>query len=122
MNNTARFFVAVAAIVLAGALAVGCGSDVVLESIAVTPPTHTGSTADAPFQFTATGTYSDNTTSTSIAGLTWTSADTNVVTIDNTGAATCVSDTGAPITITATAPGSGGNVSGTATMTCSPPV
>lgn len=122
MHSTPRFVVAVLGMVLAAALAIGCGSDVVLESIAVTPSSHTGSTADQPFVFTATGTYSDNTTSTTIAGLTWTSGDTNVITIDNTGAATCVSDTGAPITITATAPGSGGNVAGTATMTCTPPV
>jgi len=117
----------VAIAILVAATVIGCGDDVVLQSIAVTPSPATGDVGGADVQFTATGTYSDSTTSTNISGLTWSSSDVATATIDaTTGLATCVGGDGVtPTTITATAPITPGNaqtVSGTAELTCNIPV
>lgn len=97
----------------------GCGDDILLVSLAITPDAPTvneGSTQ----QFTATGTFSDSTTSTTVAGLQWTSSATTVATIDaNTGLASCLIP--GTSTITATAPvvsGATETVSDTTTLTC----
>jgi hypothetical protein len=47
----------------------------------------------------------------------WTSSDTNVATIDATGATTCVF-VGGPVDISASAAGKGGKVQGSGTLTC----
>ena len=97
----------------------GCGDDVVLVSLLVAPDNPSVNVA-ATQQFTVTGTFSDTTTSTTIAGLAWSSATTTVATIDaSTGLATCA--TAGTSVITATAPvasGSSQTVSDTTTLTC----
>jgi uncharacterized protein YjdB len=79
----------------------------VLNSIAVTP-----ANASVPLgtltQFTATGTYSNNTTQDLTATATWSSSNTAVATIAAGGLATALTISNAPITITATS----GTVSG----------
>ena len=79
----------------------------VLDSIAVTP-----ANASVPLgtltQFTATGTYSNNTTQDLTATATWSSSNTAVATIAAGGLATALTISSAPITITATS----GTVSG----------
>ncbi len=80
-----------------------------LTSISVTPSTVqiiTGTTQ----QFTATGTYSDNSTKDLTSSVTWTSSNTSIATISGTGLATGV--TTGYSTIEAT----DGNISGTATL------
>ena len=83
---------------------------VTLSSIAVTPasPSIAPGTTE---QFTATGTYSDNTTRDITTSVTWNSYTTAVATIDNTGLATAVA-TGST-TITAS---SGSIISNSATL------
>ena len=90
-----------------------------LVSIAVTPPTiqlERGQTEE----FAAIGTFSDSSIrrlSATDDGLTWTSANPSIVSIDaSTGEATAESS-GGPVTITATADG----ITGQATVTVEPP-
>jgi hypothetical protein len=85
-----------------------------LKSIAVTPSTaNIGVNGTQPF--TATGTFSDNSTKDVTTQSTWTSSNTEVATVGaGTGIATGVG-VGGPITITATDAG----ISGTAQLTVS---
>lgn len=109
-------------------LLLGCGSSFpVLLSISVTPSPATGTIGGPAVQFTATGSYSDFSTSTNVPGLAWSSSDTNTASISASGAAACIGGNGTPITITASAPaqpgGPGGpvtNVVGSAPLTCHP--
>ena len=90
------------------------GSSVTLKSIAVTPNPVTIA-KNGTQQFTATGTFSDNSTKDVTAQSHWISSDTDVATIGAaTGLATGV-DLGGPVTITAT----DGNIVGTAQLTVS---
>jgi hypothetical protein len=111
--------VAVAALVF-GAAFVACGkgapgSQVTLQSIAVTPGTATIS-AGAQQQFTAVATYSDHTTAPIAAGLRWSSSTPGVATIDANGVATGVAGSAGTATITATV----GSVSGRSSLTVTP--
>lgn len=81
-----------------------------LVSIAVTP-NNSSIALGATQQFTATGTYSDNTTQDLTSLVSWTSSNTSIAAISNTGLATPVA-TGT-IIITATS----GAISGSATLT-----
>ena len=83
---------------------------VTLTSIAVTP-TNTTVTVGSTQQFTATGTYSDGTTSTNTSSVTWRSSSTQIATINSSGLATGVAS--GSTTITATS----GTVSGNTTLT-----
>jgi uncharacterized protein YjdB len=96
----------------------GCGSSTDIDTIQVSPVTQNlaaGTTA----QFTATAiihhgqhpSTSENVTGTA----TWTSSSTSVATVDAAGVATAVS--AGIATITASVPGFGGTVSGSATLT-----
>ena len=85
-----------------------------LKSIAVTPSTATIA-VNGTQQFTATGTFSDNSTKDVTTQSTWKSSNTEVATVGaGTGLATGVG-VGGPVTITAT----DGTVSGTASLTVS---
>jgi trimeric autotransporter adhesin len=81
-----------------------------LTSIAVTPSNPTISVGNTQ-QFTATGTYSNNTTSVITNSVTWTSGDSTIVTINSSGVATGVSAGDATVTATS------GSISGNATIT-----
>ena len=88
-------------------------SPATLTSIAVTPanPSIAPGTTE---QFTATGTYSDNTTEDLTSQVTWASANTSVATINSTGLASGVAMGSSSITATL------GTVTGTTTLTVSP--
>jgi len=73
-----------------------------LDSISITPSSASISEGSTQ-QFTATGTYSDNTTEDLTAKAAWSSSDPNVATIDNVGLATGMPvSTESSVTITAT--------------------
>ena len=99
-------------------------SSATLLSIAVTPADLTVPGTTPPLQFTATGTYSDNTKAdlTQATGLIWSSSNPLIATIanrpppKNAGLATLVS--AGTVTITATA--QQGTVIGTTTLTITP--
>jgi hypothetical protein len=80
-----------------------------LDSIAVTPA-NTEIEAEATQQFTATGTFSDSSTSDITASVTWSSSDETIATIGSTGLATAVAS--GTTTITATL----GDISGETTL------
>ncbi len=86
----------------------------VLVSIAVTPANPSISTAQTQ-QFTATGTYSNNTTQNLTGSVSWTSSATGVATINSSGLASAVA-TGST-TITATS----GAISGATGLTVNAP-
>ncbi|WP_158502321.1 kelch repeat-containing protein [Vitiosangium sp. GDMCC 1.1324] len=67
-------------------------------------------------QFTAQGSYGDGTTRDVTSSVTWTSSNTTIATVSNSGLGTGVA-AGGPVTITATL----GGVSGTAQFTITPP-
>jgi hypothetical protein len=91
----------------------GTGIAATLVSIAVTPNPATVA-VNGQLQFTATGTFSDQTTKDVTAQSTWTSSATETAMIGaNTGLATGGSAPGGPITITAT----DGTITGTAQLT-----
>jgi uncharacterized protein YjdB len=98
-----------------GAPGSGGGSSASLVSIAVTP-----SDADlllgAVQQYTATGTYSDNSTKDITATVTWSSSDATVASIDGSGLATALAL--GSTTISATF----GSVTGSTTLTVQPTV
>lgn len=117
--------------VLAG-LMIGCGAGhPKIVSIAVSPATASATIVPrSDVQFTAQATF-DNRTSRELTvadGLSWTSSNTSIATINSTGSATCLAL--GQVTITATAPAdlsvtvSNGvqntstNVSGTAQLSC----
>jgi len=125
MTRFSRSLCILCLLILLSLLLVGCGSgqsSVVgsgsstrtLSSIAVTPPNHSIANATTQ-QFTATGTYSDNTTQDLTTSVTWASSDTSKATISNAGGsngkATAVA--AGTTTIKATL----GTVSGTTTLT-----
>jgi hypothetical protein len=78
-------------------------SPATITSITVTPSNETIQ-VNGMLGFTATGTFSDHTTQTLVNGVdvAWSSSDTTKVTITAAGLATGVSQTTAPVTITAT--------------------
>ena len=81
-----------------------------LTSIAITPSNPTIS-AEKTQQFTATGTYSNNTTSVITNSVTWTSSDNTIATINSSGLASGVSAGDATVIATS------GSVSGSTTLT-----
>ncbi len=90
------------------------GSVPTLVSIAVTPANP--SIAKGRTQaFTATGTYSDNSTQNLTSSVTWTSATTSVATITSAGVATGVG------TGTSTIQATSGSISGSTVLTVTPP-
>ena len=90
------------------------GTGISLVSIAVTPVNPSVSATNT-VQFTATGTFSDNSTQNLTNIVNWASSSTGIATINATGLATGVA-AGGPITITATS----GNIFGTTQLTVSP--
>ncbi len=92
------------------------GTGISLVSIAVTPANPSVSETNT-LQFTATGTYSDNSTQNITSSVNWTSSSTGIATINASGLATGVA-AGGPITITATS----GNIFGTTQLTVTPQV
>jgi Domain of unknown function (DUF4082)/Bacterial Ig-like domain/Bacterial Ig-like domain (group 2)/Putative Ig domain len=89
-------------------------SGATLTSIAVTPANPTIQIG-ATQQFTATGTYSDNSTQNITGQVAWTSSKTSVATVNSAGLATAVSAGNAAISATQ------GAISGSATLTVAPP-
>src|SRR5690242_7916620 len=103
------------AFLLAGILAAcggGSSGPATLKSIAVSPATVTIA-AGSTQQLTATGTYSDASTAPITTGITWTSSDSAIVSVDATGKATGVAGTTGTATVTATV----GGLSGRSSMT-----
>jgi hypothetical protein len=90
-------------------------SGAALTSISVTPANSSITTGSSQ-TFTATGTYSDNSTQVLSSGVTWASTNTAVATIDSTGKVTAL--TKGSTTITAT----DGSISGSTTLTVTLPV
>ena len=90
------------------------GTGISLVSIAITPANLSVSATNT-VQFTATGTYSDNSTQNITNSVGWTSSSTGIATINASGLATGVA-AGGPITITATS----GNIFGTTQLTVTP--
>lgn len=81
-------------------------------------PSNTSAIQGNSILFSATGTFNQAPMMQTNVSARWTSSDTNLATIDsNTGTATCVA-IGGPITISASAPGKGGTVQGSANLTC----
>ena len=80
-----------------------------LTSIAITPSNPTISAGNTQ-QFTATGTYSNNTTSVITNSVTWTSSDNTIATINSSGLASGVSAGDATVIATS------GSVSGSTTL------
>lgn len=70
----------------------------VLNSITITPETPDNLVAGTDQQFTATGTYSDNTSEDITSKVTWASSDTSVATVSETGLVTGVAEGTAEIT------------------------
>lgn len=99
-------------------LMAGCGgggdtaasSGVTLKSIAITPA-NPSMPASLTNQFTATGTYSDGTSTDITSSVIWSSGDTSVATIDSSGLASGVAAGTSAITATS------GSISGSATLT-----
>ena len=134
-SSKLSFLVAIASAALA---LPGCGSNheaLVSVSVSPTAASATHGAATDTVQFAATGnlgTYGSyrNSTATAVCKLhaadttgpltqiTWTTSDSANATIDASGRATCVGPTAQPATITATASGTCGVVSGTATLNC----
>lgn len=131
--NYVRFapIVSLLAVVLCAALLIGCGAGhPTIRSIAVSPQRANAIINSGTVVFTANGTFTDNTNRqlTVADGLSWTTSNSAIATIDDGGAASCRSIGG--VTITATAPqnltitvGTGVNntstkISGTALLTC----
>ncbi len=88
-----------------------------LVSIAVTP-TNPSIAKGTARQFTATGTFSDNTTQNLTAAVTWSSSDTSVATISNAAGANGLTTSVASGSTTITA--ASGSISGSTTLTVTP--
>lgn len=88
----------------------GGGGSATLVSIEVTPA-NTSIAKDTTQQFSATGTYSDNTTKDITASVTWSSSNTGVATVSSTGLTTAVA--AGSTTIKAES----GDISGTTALT-----
>jgi hypothetical protein len=117
---------AVAVAVASNLLLAGCGSggqatigaQRQLVSIAVQPSDADAFLPSGTVPFGASGTFDQAPTTQTNLPAHWASSDSTVATIDaNNGLATCVTS-GGPITITASAPGRGGMLVGSATLTC----
>jgi 6-phosphogluconolactonase (cycloisomerase 2 family) len=117
MNRTYRALGLAACLVLCFSFLVGCGggNGVTLTGVAVTPAS-ASIAAGATQQFTATGTYSDNSTKDLTSSATWASASTSVATISGSGLATAVATGSTNITATAA-----GKTSAPATLTVTAP-
>src|SRR5260221_1420047 len=90
MKSLRRLFIAVALPLLVGFITVGCSGvkqppTKTLTSIAVTPASPAHLKVGATQQFTATGTYSDNTTADITSTVTWASGTTATATITASG-------------------------------------
>src|SRR6266478_4829127 len=95
MKSLRRLFIAVALPLLVGFITVGCSGlkqppTKTLSSIAVTPASPAHLKVGATQQFTATGTYSDNTTADITSTVTWASGTPATATISTAGLATGV--------------------------------
>ena len=117
--------VSVLVLVLCAGALMNCGSDhTTLTGVSVSPQQATGTATAGKVQFTATGSFSDNSNRqlSGSDGVNWTSSDTATVTIDGNGAASCMNN--GLVTITATIPANSGanntssDKSGTATLKC----
>jgi Big-like domain-containing protein len=102
-----------------------CGSDhTTLTGVSVSPQQATGTATVGKVQFTATGSFSNNSNRqlSSSDGVNWTSSDTSTATIDGDGGASCLNN--GVVNITATVPANKGanntssDKSGTATLKC----
>ncbi|MDO8722835.1 MAG: DUF3443 family protein [Syntrophales bacterium] len=106
------------------ALATGCGgggsnaTPKALVSLSVAP-TNPSTTKGTIQQFTATGTYSDSSTQNLTTSVTWSSSVTSVASISNATGSNGTADALAAGTTTITA--ASGNVSGSTTLTVTPP-
>lgn len=96
------------------ALATATTSPAVLSSIAVTPANAVVAIGAAQ-QFVAVGTFSDNSTAVITTSATWTSADTNIATVTNTGAASGIAAGSTVITASSGGKSASANLSVTAT-------
>ncbi|MDH4122143.1 MAG: Ig-like domain-containing protein [Deltaproteobacteria bacterium] len=90
----------------------------ILQSITVTPANPSIALGQTQ-TFTATGNYSDGSQAALTTGLTWTSSNTGVATVNNSGVASSVAS-GGPVTITVTDNATA--ISGTASLTVTPAV
>ncbi len=123
--------VSVLALIVCAALLNGSGAGhPTIRSIAVSPQRANATVNSGKVVFTATATFTDNSSRqlTIADDLTWTTSNSAIATIDDAGAASCRSI--GPATITATAPqdlqitvGNGiintsAKISGTATLAC----
>ncbi len=94
------------------------GETVTLDSLSVTPEDQDIAPGET-LQFSAEGSYSDDTTKDLTSSVVWESTDTDVVTINNKGLATAVAQGTA--TVTATSDDISGSVEMTVTATATPP-
>ncbi len=118
---------------LACCLLTHCGDNVrVLVSINLLPTSATAFAPGGTVQFTATGVFNQPPNTATIIVI-WSSSDTSVATVNNSGLATCV-QSGGPVRITASAAGSStttmssggvviggaapGSLAGNASLTC----
>ncbi|HYX69722.1 MAG TPA: Ig-like domain-containing protein [Terriglobales bacterium] len=117
MSRSSRFVAVAIGAIVSMILIAGCGSKPVLELLTISPRTAQSTVGGQDVQFSATGTYSDGGTSTTMP-VTWAVSDTNTVLITSTGLARCLANTGVGVTITVSAPGKGGTLSDSAVLTC----
>lgn len=120
------------ALIVFGLMIEGCGAGHPnLTTVTVSPATATASSSpQGDVVFTANGTFNNGSTSelTVADGLTWSSSNTAVATVNDNGSATCLSS--GTVTISAQAPvnlqitvnngvnNTSSNVTGTATLNC----
>jgi hypothetical protein len=97
------------------------GKIVTLRSLAVTSDDQ-DIAPGATLQFSAEGTYSDNTTKDLTSSVVWESSDTDVVTINNKGLATAMAEGTATVTATSDDIDISGSVQLTVTATATPPL
>jgi hypothetical protein len=116
-------FARVGILIAIGVILANCGGGSTLmrprQLIAITvQPNNGDAIVPGTLPFTANGTFNQPPTTQTNLPAQWTSSDSSVVTVDpNTGLATCVA-VGGPITITASAAGSGGTLSASAMLNC----
>ena len=87
-----------------------------LIALDVQPP-HGTAVQGGMVPFSAKGTFDQAPTTQQNMAVQWTSSDTTIATIDTSGVATCIG-VGGTLTITASSPGKGGMVQGTAGLDC----
>jgi len=89
-----------------------------LVALAVEPANADAVAPGGTAPFSATGTFNQSPSTQTNLPAQWTSSDATIATVDSsTGIATCVA-TGGPVTISASAAGKGGSITGTAALTC----